>query len=199
MVSWVALSVIFLYLLHLSTMEVKTSQPCRSQVRQPPGLNMLGHCKEAADPRVGSLTPRARELCLTWTQRKLLERLIAKILLIVFSAKGPTGEHAEGSRSTVAPWPVEDSSGVGTAQRQPLEAGIARSRPPAKPAWIARPRLRVRSYNAGGLTVETYDYLYDWLVHRCREDIVILQELHWGCGRADNTWAIPGWNFYNSI
>ena len=58
MVSWVALSVIFLYLLHLSTMEVKTSQPCRSQVRQPPGLNMLGHCKEAADPRVGSLTTK---------------------------------------------------------------------------------------------------------------------------------------------
>ncbi|CAE6945369.1 unnamed protein product [Symbiodinium sp. CCMP2592] len=54
----------------------------------------------------------------------------------------------------------------------------------------------VRSFNAGGLTAESYDYLCYWLQHKCQDDIIILQELHWGCGRSDSSWAIPGWTFY---
>ena len=35
---------------------------------------------------------------------------------------------------------------------------------------------------------ESYDYLYDWLLHKSTEDVIILQELHWGCGREE----VPG-------
>ena len=67
------------------------------------------------------------------------------------------------------------------------------SRTAQREAWTAQPRLRVRCYNVGGITSEVYDHLQQWLLQKCNDDIVILQELHWGCGTHE---TIPGWNFY---
>ena len=50
----------------------------------------------------------------------------------------------------------------------------------------------------GGVTAEVYDGLCHWLRTRCEDDILILQELHWGCGRTEGSWTIPGWTFYVS-
>ena len=58
-----------------------------------------------------------------------------------------------------------------------------------------QPRLAVMTYNCSGMTAELYDVLCDWLQHRCTADIVVLQETHWGLGREDATWRIPGWSF----
>ena len=46
--------------------------------------------------------------------------------------------------------------------------------------WTAQPRLRVRSYNVGGITSDVYAVLHRWLTQESQDDIVILQELHWG-------------------
>ena len=76
-----------------------------------------------------------------------------------------------------------------------------RPKPTARPfqdTWTEQPRLRVRSYNVGGVTSEVYDHLHHWLLHQCTDDIVILQELHWGCGRHEAHWRVPGWLFYVS-
>ncbi|CAE7805440.1 unnamed protein product [Symbiodinium sp. CCMP2592] len=43
-----------------------------------------------------------------------------------------------------------------------------------------------------------YDVFCHWLQTSCRQDVVMLQELHWGCGREDNSWRIPGWTFFIS-
>ena len=75
----------------------------------------------------------------------------------------------------------------------PASAGTGHSRP-----WVAQPRIQVRSFNVGGVTAEVYDSLCHWLRTRCEEDILILQELHWGCGRTEGSWTIPGWTFYVS-
>ena len=66
--------------------------------------------------------------------------------------------------------------------------------------WVAQPRINVRSYNVGGggVTAEVYDSMCHWLRTRCDDDILILQELHWGCGRTEGSWTIPGWTFYVS-
>ena len=66
---------------------------------------------------------------------------------------------------------------------------------PAKQPWQARPRHRIRSFNVGGISAEVYDNLHHWLLHRARDDIIILQEVHWGLGRGEGSWSIPGWTF----
>ncbi|CAE7824138.1 unnamed protein product, partial [Symbiodinium necroappetens] len=46
----------------------------------------------------------------------------------------------------------------------------------ASQRWQATQRLKVRSYNVGG------------------DDVVVVQELHHGCGKTDHGWQIPGWS-----
>ena len=56
-------------------------------------------------------------------------------------------------------------------------------------------RLRVLSYNVGGVTAELYDLLCRWIGQQQEADIVLLQEIHHGLGREESTWSIPGWSF----
>ena len=46
--------------------------------------------------------------------------------------------------------------------------------------WVAEPRRQVRSYNVGGVAAAVYDNRYHWLQTTCRDDIIVLLELHWG-------------------
>ena len=59
-------------------------------------------------------------------------------------------------------------------------------------------RLKVATYNCGGMTAEQYDIVCEWLSHQTDLDIVAFQETHWGLGRVDATWQIPGWSFITS-
>ena len=54
-------------------------------------------------------------------------------------------------------------------------------------------RLRVLTYNLGGVTSELYDSILEWLVHENPADVIILQETHWGLGRSDGAWTAAGW------
>ncbi|CAE7742391.1 unnamed protein product [Symbiodinium sp. CCMP2592] len=56
-------------------------------------------------------------------------------------------------------------------------------------------RLRVATYNIGGVTAELYDTLCHWLKTQKTADLIFLQEVHWGLGKQEGTWSIPGWSF----
>ena len=68
----------------------------------------------------------------------------------------------------------------------------------ARSRTVSRPRLRVATYNCGGVTSELYDVICDWLTRSVDLDIVAFQETHWGLGREETTWCIPGWSFITS-
>ena len=57
------------------------------------------------------------------------------------------------------------------------------------------PRLRVQTYNLGGVNAAVYDTLCAWLRTQPDLDVLFLQEIHFGLGRTESTWAIPGWLF----
>ena len=152
----------------------------------------------AADPRVGSLATKGPEVVphgATKTSGGTDERSLAHSKLRK-RAYRRARRRAEERGGTMYRGRWRTAQELGTVFRAVESAAPARIGPPAVRTWEAKPRLQVRSYNAGGLGMESYDYMYNWLVHRCREDVVILQELHWGCGRGDGNWSIPGWNFY---
>ena len=44
-------------------------------------------------------------------------------------------------------------------------------------------RLKIMTYNLGGVTTDLYDTLCRWLQHNQDVDVLLLQELHWGLGR----------------
>ena len=67
------------------------------------------------------------------------------------------------------------------------------SAPTHSPNKPRAPRLRVMTYNVGGLCATSYDVLCDWLLKQDAHDVVILQELHHGCGKHENRWRIGPW------
>ena len=60
---------------------------------------------------------------------------------------------------------------------------------------VAEHRLRILSYNVGGVTSELYDLFCRWLREQREADVILLQEIHHGLGRDESTWSIPGWSF----
>ena len=88
-------------------------------------------------------------------------------------------------------WRTARELGAGVTASQ---AGEASGRSTTGLTWTAQPHLRVRSYNVGGDTSDVYAVLHQWLTQESQDDIVIIQELHWGCGRQDGSWEIPGWS-----
>ena len=73
----------------------------------------------------------------------------------------------------------------------PPERGMKPSAPSLQSSQEGR--LRVLTYNLGGVTSELYDSILEWLVHKNPADVVILQETHWGLGRSDGAWTAAGW------
>ena len=43
------------------------------------------------------------------------------------------------------------------------------------------------------MATDLYDTFVHWLTQQKDVDVIFLQELHWGCGRTENTWTIEGW------
>ena len=58
-----------------------------------------------------------------------------------------------------------------------------------------RPRVKVLSYNVGGMSAELYDVFLLWLREQECADVVLLQEIHWGMGRGEAQWTKEGWHF----
>ena len=61
-----------------------------------------------------------------------------------------------------------------------------------------RARVRAQTWNMGGCTAELYDVLCHWLRQQTTLDVLFLQEIHWGLGKAESQWSIDGWTFFVS-
>ena len=62
---------------------------------------------------------------------------------------------------------------------------------------IGARRLKFISYNVGGLDQTAYDVFKTWLGEQKQADVVVVQELHFGCGREDAQWCMDsGWRAY---
>ena len=72
-----------------------------------------------------------------------------------------------------------------------MQPGVTDTRALQGPA--ERARLKVLTYNIGGISGEAYPVFCDWLVRQREADIVLVQELHWGCGQTEGTWLIGKW------
>ncbi|OLP81296.1 hypothetical protein AK812_SmicGene38185 [Symbiodinium microadriaticum] len=59
--------------------------------------------------------------------------------------------------------------------------------------FLYRLENAVLTYNIGGISGEAYPVFCDWLVRQREADIVLVQELHWGCGQTEGTWLIGKW------
>ena len=60
------------------------------------------------------------------------------------------------------------------------------------------PRMRVVTYNVGGMSADLYDIFVTWLHEQYVADIVVVQETHWGLGRTEGQWTIGQWHFLTS-
>ena len=81
---------------------------------------------------------------------------------------------------------------LGTRSGVPTtSSGLIPRKPP--PGKHAQRRLKIHSYNIGGITSECYDLIKDWLHSQCGADVVVFQETHHGLGRSDGHWQLPGW------
>ena len=173
--------------------------PGWSQIQPYPGMQQSRELREkqGRDPRV--------ELCPTGSSRAAQSR--------VAKPPGPEDSHTvrysavrkrafrrarrraeqHGGTYYHGRWMSAEALGtrsVGTSQTM----ASAKPRPIQQAKCRPTARLRVRSYNLGGVSGPVYDHLHFWLTTACKDDVVILQELHWGCGRAEATWTIPGWS-----
>ncbi|OLQ07802.1 hypothetical protein AK812_SmicGene8795 [Symbiodinium microadriaticum] len=50
----------------------------------------------------------------------------------------------------------------------------------------------------GGCTSDAYDVLCEWLDRQPDLDVLLLQETHWGLGRAESQWSNSRWTFFSS-
>ena len=63
----------------------------------------------------------------------------------------------------------------------------------------SRPRIRICSYNVGGLCTASHDVLANWLQKEGRNfDVIMLQETHYGLGRTPTEFSLPGWSVISS-
>ena len=92
-------------------------------------------------------------------------------------------------------WRSANSLGVAPADGVNTRQASARTAPTLQGR---RPRVRVLSYNIGGMSSDLYDVLVDWLKRQQCADIVLLQEVHYGLGRGETHWTRDGWHFVAS-
>ena len=79
------------------------------------------------------------------------------------------------------------------------QAGVTSTRRAASGATRITPshdrRVRMMTWNCGGMNAELYDVLCSWLQKDPPCDVLVLQEVHHGLGKQDATWSIKGWSF----
>ena len=146
-----------------------TAQLRRSQVRRSPSLSeaVPGTVPEEIDPRVGSFS----------TQDP------GAASAVKLSGKGG---------NTAAPWSAarKRARGKWYTATESVAHSHRLEMPARRPEAI---RLRVMTYNIGGICATTYDVFCEWLLKQGKADIIVLQELHHGCGKQENRWKIGPW------
>ena len=153
-------------------------QLCGSQIPQRGKMNRRLSMRDAGpvDPRVELLTTRSSEAVLSgaakttgsYTGRATQHSVIRK------RAYRRARRRAEQAGGTFYRGRWMSAESLGTVLRNP-EQTDTRPRPKQDLAPSRQhPRLRVRSYNVGGVTSAVYDYLHHWLTTECQDDVLII-------------------------
>ena len=90
-------------------------------------------------------------------------------------------------------WHTVSSLGAGGHATAPIEPRRREPGPHQGSPGNGRMRIRVMTYNIGGISGEAYPVFCEWLLRQKEADIVLVQELHWGRGQTENTWLIGQW------
>ena len=63
-----------------------------------------------------------------------------------------------------------------------------------------RPRVQVATLNVGGFDQVAYDAFMQFLTSSaCRYDVICVQEIHFGLGKASREWSAYGWHVITSV
>ena len=160
---------------------------------------------QLVDPRVGRITADRRGVLSTlgvsgtkhsgegkqttsaphWTRKRALRR---------------ARNRAERNNGTMyrGQWHTPEALGVCSRflETSGRRASVGVQQPTSR---IGARRLRFVSYNVGGLDQTAYDIFKKWLSELCLADIVVVQELHFGCGHEDAQWCMDsGWQAYTT-
>ena len=193
---------LFLYCLYHSVCILIGTQlwPRGSQFPRAPAIfAMTDQQNEEFDPRVGGDSrprPRATHSAAKISGRDISHTQFDWIKKRAYARACRRAAAAGGTRYRGRWCTLRDLQG----RRQGTLPGSAGSTSPPALRNVPRTqhasrRLRVLSYNVGGVTAELYDLLCRWIGQQKEADIVLLQEIHHGLGREESTWNIPGWSF----
>ena len=75
------------------------------------------------------------------------------------------------------------------AMARPLATSVARGQ-----EIPAGSRIKVTTYNVGGITSDSCDTVANWLQEQKHADIFVLQEIHWGLGKEDTCFTTGKWH-----
>ena len=153
-----------------------------------------------ADPRVGSVPtadPRApfgakisgkdrRPVPFSWMRKRAYKRACRRAM-----TSRDSGTMYRGHWCSLEELQGRSISGPPPSQH----TGALRRIPRTSQCQHSKQRLRVITYNVGGMTMTVYDTLRRWLHNNQEVDVLLLQEIHWSLGREETSWAIPGWLF----
>ena len=178
--------------------DVRSFQLCRSQVRQSsqPFWQDEAELKAMTDLRVGQSTnrcpgafrakPNGGNLFNISSARKRAFRRARQRAATCGQTVYRGRMHSAASLQALAQQVTTASSGIGRRTQ------LRQSKRPSMP------RLQVRSWNMGGCTSDAYDVLCEWLDRQPDLDVLLLQETHWGLGRAESQWSNSRWTFFSS-
>ena len=60
-------------------------------------------------------------------------------------------------------------------------------------------RLRVLTYNIGGVCTAAFDAMMNWVTRQDGDDVTVVPEIHYGMGREDSSWSVSGWHVMTSV
>ena len=174
----------FFLMNNLLCSHVCTNQPRESQISRPAiarGFTDMPH--ELVNPRVGSSSTCDPEVAVPGTAAKDPGECQGSRPIYSDARKRAfrrARRRAERCRGTMyrGRWHTARELGAGGNDGQAGDTGARPSgrRPIRRDLpWTAQPRLRVRSYNVGGITSDVYAVLHRWLTQESQDDIVILQ------------------------
>ena len=148
---------------------------------QVPARNTWEASADAAAKQSGSIT----SFTIPWIRTRAYRR-----------ARGRAAR--EGGTWYRGQWRTARSLGLTLGQQTAEEAKIPTARRTSMVSQGRKQRLRVLTYNIGGMSADLFDVFTDWLDEQTVADVIVLQETHHGLGKADSTWTRGSWHFVAS-
>ena len=148
---------------------------------QVPARNTWEASADAAAKQSGSIT----SFTIPWIRKRAYRR-----------ARGRAAR--EGGTWYRGEWRTARSLGVNLRRDTAGEARIPTARRTSAVSQGRKQRLRVLTYNIGGMSADLFDVFTEWLDEQTIADVIVLQETHHGLGKADSIWTRGSWHFVAS-